>query len=80
MDSKKGRRRKCGACLLVVYMGGESHTGGFPVIFALAFDRGRGMPRPYRATIFYCPVGRGDPTPPGKWAVVGNFPLISHLR
>ena len=27
------------------------------------------MPRPYRAMIFYCPVGRGDPTPPGKWAI-----------
>ena len=27
------------------------------------------MPRPYRAMIFYCPVGRGDPTPPGNLAV-----------
>ena len=27
------------------------------------------MPRPYRAMNFYCPVGRGDPTPPGNRAV-----------
>ena len=27
-------------------------------------NHGRGMPRPYRKRIFYCPVGRGDPTPP----------------
>ena len=24
------------------------------------------MPRPYRAMIFYFPVGRGDLTPPGS--------------
>ena len=28
------------------------------------------MPRPYCAMIFYCPVGRGDPTPPGKFRQV----------
>ena len=27
------------------------------------------MPRPYRAMYFYCPVGRGDPTPPGELVV-----------
>ena len=26
------------------------------------------MPRPYRAVYVYCPVGRGDPTPPGSFA------------
>ena len=31
------------------------------------------MPRPYRAMIFYCPVGRGDPTPPGDFAATGFF-------
>ena len=39
------------------------------VIFIIIFGRGRGIPRPYRATYFYCPVGRGDPTPPGNLAV-----------
>ena len=28
---------------------------------------GGAMPRPYRAMHFYCPVGRGDLTPPGNW-------------
>ena len=32
------------------------------------------MPRPYRAILFYCPVGRGDPTPPGKWEVAAKLP------
>ena len=35
---------------------------------------------PLLRNIFYCPVGRGDPTPPGKLVVIANFPLISHLR
>ena len=30
------------------------------------------MPRPYRAVFFYCPVGRGDLTPPGKWAAAAK--------
>ena len=30
--------------------------------------------RPYGVVIFYCPVGRGDPTPPC------NLPVISHYR
>ena len=51
-----------------------------PVIIVLPLGRGRGMPRPYCAMIFYCPVGRGDLTPPGEWATAANFPLISHLR
>ena len=38
-----------------------------PVIFAFPLCRGRGMPRPYRAIIFYYPVGRGDPTPPKEF-------------
>ena len=66
-----------------------------PVIFIIIYGRGRGIPRPYRAMVFYCPVGRGDPTPPqkslplgGKVArhapdegeMSGSYPLISHLR
>ena len=31
------------------------------------------MPRPYRAMYFYCPVGRGDPTPPEKWAITAKW-------
>ena len=27
------------------------------------------MPRPYGVVVWYCPVGRGDPTPPGNLAV-----------
>ena len=30
------------------------------------------MPRPYRAMYFYCPVGRGDPTPPGELAIAAK--------
>ena len=30
------------------------------------------MPRPYRAMYFYCPVGRGDPTPPGELAIAAQ--------
>ena len=51
---------------------GMAATGGIyaaptnhPGIFILVYGRGLGIPRPYRAIIF-CPVGRGDPTPPGK--------------
>ena len=43
------------------------------VNFTLPLGRGRGVPRPYRAVVFYCPVGRGDPTPPC------DLPVISHL-
>ena len=50
---------------------GTAATGGiyaaptsYPIIFIMAYDRGRGLPRPYRAMIFYCAVGRGDLTPP----------------
>ena len=32
-------------------------------------NRGRGLPRPYCAMILYCPVERGDPTPPGELVV-----------
>ena len=42
------------------------------VNFTLPLGRGRGVPRPYRAVVFYCPVGRGDPTPPC------DLPGISH--
>ena len=49
----------------------EDCTGGIyaaptnqPVSFSFSFGRGQGIPRPYRAMVFYCPVGRGDPTPP----------------
>ena len=35
-----------------------------PVIFIIIYGRGRGLPRPCRAINFYCPVGRGDLTPP----------------
>ena len=45
-----------------------SCTGGIyaaptsqPILFIIIYGRGRGMPRPYRAVVFYCPVGRGDP-------------------
>ena len=31
------------------------------------------MPRPYRAIYFYCPVGRGDPTPPGNLAITAKW-------
>ena len=51
-----------------------------PVIFIIRFDRGRGIPRPYRATYFYCPVGRGDPTPPGSFAITGNFRQVCRGR
>ena len=64
------------------------------IIFIIIYGRGRGVPRPYRAMIFCCPVGRGDLTPPkslplgGKVArnapdegeMPGSCPLISHLR
>ena len=33
---------------------------------------------PYRAMIFYCPVGRGDPTPPGKSLPLGG--KVARLR
>ena len=59
-----------------IVISGTAATGGIyaapttqPVIFAPPFDRGRGMPRPYRAMYFYCPVGRGDPTPPWNRAI-----------
>ena len=38
------------------------------------------MPRPYGVVVLYCPVGRGDPTPPGGLAIAAKFLLISHLR
>ena len=47
-------------------------------MFTLPFGRGRGLPRPYRAVYFYCPVGRGDLTPPCKLGIAANFPLIRH--
>ena len=60
---------------------GVAATGGIyaaptnqTIMFALPLGRGRGMPRPYRAVVFYCPVGRGDPTPPWR------LPVISHYR
>ena len=60
---------------------GVAATGGIyaaptnqTIMFALPFDRGRGMPRPYRAVVFYCPVGRGDPTPPCGLAVISHCP------
>ena len=34
---------------------------------------------PLPRNVFYCPVGRGDPTPPRKWATAAIFPLISRL-
>ena len=60
--------------------GGGSHAGGLPVRLALPLCRGRGIPRPYRATYFYCPVGRGDPTPPGSFAITGNFRQVCRGR
>ena len=42
------------------------------VIFIIIFGRGRGRPRPYCAVYFYCPVGRGDLTPPRKLAVTAR--------
>ena len=53
---------------------GGSQKQGLPGRLALPQNRGRGMPRPYRAMIFYCPVGRGDPTPPGSFATAANCP------
>ena len=64
------------------------------IIFIIIYGRGRGVPRPYRAVYLYCPVGRGDLTPPeslplgGKVArnapdegdLSGSCPLISHMR
>ena len=41
----------------------------------LPLGRGRGLPRPYCAMYLYCPVGRGDPTPPRKLAVGTNLPF-----
>ncbi len=65
-----------------------------PIIFIIKYSRGRGVPRPYHAVYLYCPVGRGEVTPPkslplgGKVArnapdegeMPGSCPLISHLR
>ena len=59
-----------------IVVSGVAATGGIyaaptsqPVNLLFSLGRGRGMPRPYRVTYFYCPVGRGDPTPPGNLAV-----------
>ena len=52
----------------------------YPVRLALPLCRGRGVPRPYRATYFYCPVGRGDPTPPGSFAITGNSRQVCRGR
>ena len=41
-------------------------------MLALLQNRGRGLPRPYREVYFYCPVGRGDPTPPGNLAATAK--------
>ena len=56
-----------------IVISGTAATGGIyaaptnqPVMFIIIYGRGRGVPRPYRAVYFYCPVGRGDPTPPQK--------------
>ena len=38
------------------------------------------MPRPYRAKIFFCPVGRGDPTPPQTPQTTSGCPKGSRLR
>ena len=43
-----------------------------PIVFIIIYGRGRGLPRPYRAMIFYCPVGRGDLTPPEKPSPFGG--------
>ena len=48
--------------------------------FGVAIMSRAGHAPPLRGGEFYCPVGRGDLTPPGKWAVAANFPLISRLR
>ena len=37
-----------------------------PVIFAWTLCRGRGVPRPYAVTHFYCPVGRGGSPEQGR--------------
>ena len=59
-----------GGCTGGIYAAPTNQT----IRVALPVDRGRGMPRPYRAGVFYCPVGRGDPTPPC------GLPVISHYR
>ena len=45
---------------------------GYPDRFTLPQNRGRGLPRPYRAIPYYNNVGRGDPTPPGKLATAAK--------
>ena len=58
---------------------GMAATGGIyaaptnqSIIFIIIYGRGRGVPRPYRVVYFYCPVGRGDPTPPQKHSPLGR--------
>ena len=52
---------------------------GLTAKLSLRQNRGRGLPRPCRAMNFYCPVGRGDPTPPRDWAAAANFRLVSRF-
>ena len=52
---------------------------GLPAKLSLRQNRGRGLPLPCRAMNFYCPVGRGDPTPPRDWAAAANFRLVSRF-
>ena len=43
-----------------IYAAPTSH----PIIFIMAYGRGRGNAPPLLRDVFYCPVGRGDLTPP----------------
>ena len=45
--------------------------------FHVAFMSRAGLAPPLPRNDFCCPVGRGDPTPPGKWAVVTNLPFAA---
>ena len=45
-----------------------------PINLLFPYGRGRGLPRPYRAIPYYNNVGRGDPTPPRKFAAGAGLP------
>ena len=42
-------------------------------MFIIIYGRGRGVPRPYGVVALYCPVGRGDPTPPRSFAIAAKL-------
>ena len=57
--------------VLYIVISGTAATGGIytaptnqSVMFIIIYGCGRGVPRPYRAVYFYCPVGRSAPPLP----------------